>query len=124
MQNNHINRRKFGNRIKPFLAVTILFIAGCAGESVRVEFPLSHPANPEAYEAEFISPQNPFQKDFTEMERKTTSDSIMEPNARQKGSKQPMDHGMGPMKENQSESPSKKNPAQMGSGNQHQEHNQ
>jgi hypothetical protein len=91
---------------------------------VRVEFPLSHPANPEAYEAEFISPQNPFQKDFTAMERKTTSDSIMEPYVRQKGSKQPMDHDMGPMKENQSESQSKKKPAQMGSGNQHQEHNQ
>jgi hypothetical protein len=115
---------KLKNALKIFVVLTMLVIAGCAGESVRVEFQLSHPANPEAYEAEFILPQNPFQKDFTAMERKTTTDSIKEPNTRPKGSKQPMDHDMGHMKEDQSESPSKKKPAQMGSGNQHQEHNQ
>ena len=124
MKDNQINRRKFGRRIKIFLVLTMLFIAGCTGDRVRVEFPISHPANPEAYEAEFISPHNPFQTDFAAMERNSTSDSMMEPNTPQKSSKQHMDHDMGPMKENQSESESTKKTDHRKDDNLHKEHSQ
>jgi hypothetical protein len=124
MKDDQINRRKFEKRIKIFLALTILFIAGCSGDPVRVEFPISHPANPEAYEAEFISPQNPFQTDFAAMERNSTSDSMMEPKMRKKSSKQHMDHDMGHKKEIQSESKSTKKPDHRKDDNLHKEHSQ
>jgi len=124
MKDNQILSRKFGKRIKIFLTLAMLFITGCAGDPVRVEFPISHPANSEAYEAEFISPQNPFQTDFAAMERNSTSDSMMEPKMRKKSSKQHMDHDMGHNKEIQSESESTKKSDHRKDDNLHKEHSQ
>ena len=55
----------------------MLFIAGCAGGAVRVDFPLNHPVNPQAPESSFRPPQNPFQTDVAAMEEESTKDSTM-----------------------------------------------
>jgi hypothetical protein len=118
--------RKSPKLLKLILAVLIFAMSvliGCAGESVRVEFPINHPANPEAHETEFILPQNPFQTDVAVMEGETETDSMMKHNLHEESSKQHMDHDMEHKKEIQSESESIKKPAHLESGNQHQEHN-
>lgn len=80
--------------IPAFFIFIMLVLIGCAGESVRVEFPINHPANPEALETEFAPPQNPFKTDVVVMEEEPETDSMMK----------------------------HKTPAE--SGNMHQEHNQ
>ena len=39
----------------------VLFLIGCTGESVKIDLPHNHPANPAAQETAFITPLNPFQ---------------------------------------------------------------
>lgn len=39
---------------------TAFFGIGCMGDSVKVDLPQNHPANPEAQETAFIPPPNPF----------------------------------------------------------------
>ena len=84
--------------MKICITLTLLFIIGCAGEAVRVELPLNHPANPQAPESMFSPPQNPFQTELTVMEEESTSDSTMKHKMPQESGRQNMGHKMGPKK--------------------------
>jgi hypothetical protein len=48
--------------INRFILIFLLsFIyAGCAADPVKIEFPVTHPANPLAKESSFVPPPNPF----------------------------------------------------------------
>jgi hypothetical protein len=98
---------KLRNSLKILIALTSVIIAGCAGEAVRVEIPLSHPANAQAPEAKFSPPQNPFQTDIAVMEEESETDSKMKHNMHEAPGKQKMDHNMGIDKMNRSGSESK-----------------
>ena len=54
---------KYFKLILAFCIFIALGVIGCAGESVRVELPANHPANPQALETQFVPPQNPFRTD-------------------------------------------------------------
>jgi len=61
---NHPGRSPaFVNFMNVFPIFAVLLLMGCAGEPVQLEFPINHPANPEALETHFTPPQNPFQAD-------------------------------------------------------------
>ena len=75
MKDHPLKSIKLKNSLKIFTVLTLLFVAGCAGETVRVEFPLNHPANPQAPESWFIPPQNPFQTDVAAMQEESESQS-------------------------------------------------
>ena len=53
------------------------FIIGCASEPVKVDLSATHPANPEAHEAQFVPPPNPFREDVSAMKMESTTDSTM-----------------------------------------------
>jgi hypothetical protein len=59
------------------LLLVTFFIFGCASDPVNVDLSANHPANPEAQEAEFIPPPNPFKQDVTAMKAESTPDSMM-----------------------------------------------
>jgi hypothetical protein len=124
MKDYPLKSLKLKNSLKIFIVFALLFIAGCAGEAGRVELPLNHPANPQAQESGFRPPQNPFQTDVAAMEEESTKDSTMKHKIPKESVKQDMGHKMGPQKESQIDSESKKKPAHIQSGDQHQEHNQ
>ena len=110
--------------IMAFFIFAILMLVGCAGESVRVEFPISHPANPEALEAEFTPPQNPFQTDIAVMKEEPETDSMMKHKTHEKRGKQHVDHNMGADEEGRSDSKSTKKSGHGEGNNQHKEHSQ
>ena len=115
---------KFIKFILAFPIFAVLVLMGCAGEPVQVEFPINHPANPEAQETEFTPPPNPFQEDVTAMKGESTPDSMMKHKTHEERSKQPMDHDMGTNKGSEPDSESTKKSGDGEGGNQHQEHNQ
>ena len=46
----------------PITALCMVFFGiGCVGDPIKVDLPQNHPANPQAKEAAFIPPPNPFQ---------------------------------------------------------------
>ncbi len=45
------------------IAAIVLTLIGCASESAWVQLSIDHPANPQAPEAVFTPPPNPFQAD-------------------------------------------------------------
>jgi hypothetical protein len=45
--------------------VLLLFVIGCAGNPVPVDLPHNHPADPGAYESQFILPLDPFGAEMT-----------------------------------------------------------
>ncbi len=105
---------------------TLLAIAGCAGEAVRVEFPIDHPANPQATESHFTPPQNIFQTDMAVTEGAPAADSNMKHKMPPKSSQQQphMQHQMSPPKQSPPDAASKQKPAHKQSDHMHQEHNQ
>jgi hypothetical protein len=115
---------RFVKLIMAFFIFAMLVLAGCAGESVRVEFPVNHPANPEAHETEFTLPQNLFQTDAAVMEGGTETDSMMNHKTHEESGKQHMDHNMGTDKESPADSESTKKPDHREGNNQHKEHSQ
>ena len=119
--------RKFLRFVKLIIAFFIfemLVLAGCAGESVRVEFPINHPANPEAHETEFTLPQNPFQTDVAAMEGETETDSMMKHKTHEESGEQHMNQNMGTKKGSLPDSESPKNPDHRKDDNLHKEHSQ
>jgi hypothetical protein len=124
MKDYPLKSLKLKNSLKIFIVFTMLVIAGCAGEAVRVEFPLNHPANPQAPESRFSPPQNPFQTDVAAMEEESTKESTMKHKTPQESVKQMKGHKMGPKKEIQSESEPTKKPDNRKDDNLHKEHSQ
>lgn len=89
--------------ILAFPILAILVFMGCAGKPVPVEFPVNHPANPEAAETEFIPPQNPFQTGVAAAEEKPEVDSMIKHKMPDAGSPQHGGHNMDGDKERQSD---------------------
>ena len=106
------------------ITLTIFFIIGCASEPVKVDLQANHPANPEAQEAEFTPPPNPFQKDVTAMQGESTPDSMMKPKTHEESGEQHMDHNMGTEKGSRPDSESPKKPDHRKDDNLHKEHSQ
>lgn len=100
------------------------FIIGCASEPVKIDLPANHPSKPEAQEAEFNPPPNPFQQDATAMKGESTPDSMMKHKPPKESGKQHMDHNMGTKKGAQSDSESTKKSGHGESDNQHKGHSQ
>ena len=106
------------------IVLMIFFIIGCASEPVKVDLPANHPANPEAQEAEFAPPPNPFQEDVTVMKGESTPDSMMKPKTHEESGKQHMDHNMGTKKGSRPDSESTKKSDHGEGDNQHKGHSQ
>ena len=102
----------------------IFFIVGCAGETIKADLPANHPANPDAQEAEFIPPPNPFRQDVTAMKRQPAPDSMMEHETHGESSMQHMDHNMGMDKKSQSDSEPTMTPKNKKGAYQHKGHRQ
>ena len=79
------------------LSVTF-FIIGCVSEPVKVDLSANHPANPEAQEAEFIRPPNPFQEDVSAMKVESATDSMMKHKTHDESGQNQMHHDMGTKK--------------------------
>lgn len=124
MHHRQAKRTEFRKSITVFLGCTILVIAGCAAEPMRVEFPIDSPVNPEANETAFTPPPNPFQTDVAAMEGGTATDSSMPPETREEMSQPHMDHNMGQKEDNPSAGESSKKTPHEKNENQHQEHPQ
>ena len=90
------------------IMLMIFFIIGCASEPVKVDLPANHPANPQAQEAEFTPPPNPFQEDVTALKRESTPDSIMKHKTHEESGEQHIDHNMGTKKGSRLDSESTK----------------
>lgn len=100
----------------------MIVIIGCAGEPIRVEFPINHPANPGAHETEFTLPRNPFQSDAAGIEKEPEKEPMMQHEMDQETGPQHPDHNMGTDKEGRSKLESTINPAGREDQNQHKEH--
>ena len=103
---------------------TILALAGCAPEKVQVEFPINHPANPQAHEAEFIPPHNPFQTGVAIKEAEPETGSMMKHKLHEQSGKQHRDHNMRMDNQSHSNSDLRKKSGHGKGDNQHKEHNQ
>ena len=106
------------------LLLMTLFIIGCASEPIKIDLPANHPTNPNAQEAEFVPPPNPFQEDVTAMKRQPAPDSMMKHGTHEERSMQHMDHNMGMDKKGQSDSESTKKSDQGEGDHQHKGHGQ
>ena len=102
----------------------IFFIFGCVGKTIKADLPSNHPTNPDAQEAEFIPPPNPFHTDFTVMEEKSETDSMHKHKMHKEDSQPHTDHNMGTEKENQSDSELKMKPEHQKGDHQHKGHSQ
>jgi len=116
-----LNLRAYGIFL---ILLMLFFIIGCASEPVKVDLPANHPANPEAQEAEFTPPPNPFQEEVTIMKGESTPDSMMKNKTHEESGKQHMDHNMGTKKESRPDSGSTKKTHHMKDENMHKEHSQ
>ncbi len=94
---------KFLKTIYAFPIFAVLVLMGCGGEAVKIEFPINHPANPEALEADFTPPHNPFSTDVAEITEEPQTDSMMKHKMPEAGGPQHGDHGMGNDKEHRSD---------------------
>lgn len=81
---------KFGYKILIFLAVITLI--ACAGQPMRTELPISHPANPRAQATPFTLPPDIFHGDIHIYETRPTPDSSMTHNQHEKPEKKLMNH--------------------------------
>ena len=106
-----------------FFAIPI-FLISCVSEPVKINWPANHPANPGTQEAEFNTPQNPFETNMAAMNEEPGKDSMMKHTMPKEGGMQHMDHNMGTDKKDHSESESKMKPEQTEGHKQHQEHSQ
>ena len=95
------------------ILLVTFFIIGCVSDPVKVEFSANHPANPEAQEAEFIPPPNPFQEDVSAMKMESTPESMMKHKTHDESGQKQMHHDMGTKKAGHGED-----------DNQHKEHSQ
>lgn len=106
------------------LLFIIFFIVGCAGEPLKVDLPLEHPANPAAQESEFIPPPNLFQVNIADMEGKPEGESVMKHKMQKEKGPQHGGHSMGMEKESGSASEPTMKPDQSEANHQHKEHSQ
>ena len=106
------------------IVLMIFFIIGCASEPIKVNWPANHPTNPEAQEAKFMPPPNPFQEDVTAMQRESTPDSMMKHKMHEEGSQPHSGHNMGTDKEGGSNPESTKKSGHGEDDNQHKGHGQ
>ena len=102
----------------------IFFIIGCASEPIKVDLPVNHPTNPDAQEAEFTPPPNPFKEDVTAMKSQPAPDAMMKHKTHGERSMQHMDHKMGSDKQSPPESESTKKSGHGEGNNQHKGHGQ
>ena len=107
-----------------FILFMTFFIMGCAGEPVKVDLPVDHPANPGAQESEFTPPPNPFQADIAGEEGKPEAESTMKHKMHKEKSREHSGHSMGMDKEHGSDSEPTMKPDQGQSNHQHKEHRQ
>ena len=117
----NLNYKTFG---RFSIVLVFFFIIGCASEPVKVDLPANHPANPQAQEAEFTPPPNPFREDVTAMKGESTPDSIMRHKTYEESGKQHMDHNMGTKKGSEPDLDSTKKSGQGEGDNQHKGHSQ
>jgi hypothetical protein len=97
---------KLIKRIHVFPIFAVLVTTGCVGEPVQIEFPINHPANPEALETEFTPPHNPFRTDIAEMVQEPqtgTTGTMMKHKMPEEGVPQHEGHNMGGAKERRSD---------------------
>lgn len=106
------------------LLIMTFFIIGCAGEPVKVDLPLEHPANPAAQESEFIPPPNLFQEEIADMEGKPEGESMMNHKMHEEKDPPHSGHGMGMGKKRGSDSEPPMKPDQSEDNHQHKEHSQ
>ena len=116
-----LNKKTFG---RFSIVLVFFFIMGCASEPIKVELPSNHPANPEAQEAEFVPPPNPFQENFSAMQMESKPESKMKHTPHRENGKQHMNHQMGTDKKSHSDSELKMKPEETEGHHQHQEHSQ
>jgi len=117
----HLNCRASGLFL---ILLMTFFIIGCASEPLKVDLSANHPANPEAQEAEFTPPPNPFQEDVTAMKGASAPDSMMKHKAHGERGKQHMDHNMGTDEESRPDTESTKKSGHEDDDNQHKGHSQ
>lgn len=110
--------------IRVVFIFAILVLTGCAGKSVSVEFPINHPANPQALETEFTPPQNPFRTDVAGMEGEPERDSMMKHKTHNENGKPHFGHGMETDKENGADSESTMKPDHRDGHHQHKGYSQ
>jgi hypothetical protein len=75
------------------ILLVTFFIIGCANDPVKVDLSANHPANPEAQEAEFIPPPNPFKEDVTAMKAESTPAMMMDKSHDKKNQKHMRQNG-------------------------------
>jgi len=81
-----------------FLTMVVLFfLIGCTGESVKVDLPANHPANPQSPETAFIPPPNPFQESIPMAGQEAGSSSSMTHEAHPSTQQPHMTHQMDQM---------------------------
>lgn len=102
-----------------FILLVTFFMIGCVSDPVEVDLPANHPANPEAQEAEFIPPPNPFQEDVSSMKMESTTESMVKHKPQKESGKQHMNHHMGTDKKSHSDSESKMKPEETEGHDQH-----
>ena len=79
-----------------FLIISLIFFTiGCVSDPVKVDLSANHPANPEALEAAFILPPNPFQEDVSAMKLESATDSLMKHKTHDESGQKHMHHNMG-----------------------------
>ena len=100
------------------------FLIGCASEPVKVDIPTNHPANPEAQEAEFIPPPNPFQQDVVATNAESTTDAMMKHKPHDKKGQKHMHHNLGTKKASEPDQNSTKKSVHGEDDNHHKGHSQ
>jgi hypothetical protein len=90
MQN--IEHKAFGFSL---MLLVIFFVLGCVSDPVKVDLSANHPANPEAQEAEFVPPPNPFQENASAMKAESIPDSMMKHKTHDESDQKQMHHDMG-----------------------------
>jgi hypothetical protein len=95
------------------MILVTFFTIACVGDPVKVDLSANHPANPEALEAAFIPPPNPFQEDVRAMKMESTTDSMMKHKTHDESGQKQIQHDMGTKKSGHGQD-----------DNQHKEHRQ
>jgi len=82
--------------VAKFVLLTLLAgVAGCAGDPVNPRMPFDNPASPEASEAKFVMPPNPFQDDLTGPVTKPEDSTGMDHPTHDRSVDRPTDHPAG-----------------------------
>jgi hypothetical protein len=93
-----MNNQKYRISCLFLMILLIFFTIGCVGDPVKVDLSANHPANPEAQEAEFVRPPNPFQEDVRAMKMESTTESMMKHKTHVESGQNQMHHDMGTKK--------------------------